>query len=216
MLPLPSWVRDGNTLALSLACGRGTAPEMHAAPSLTLLCGVTAGGWAPAGSSTQFLNHFSALSEEKLAAVSKDISRLEKVLVLLETKLNRPDADSDGPIAAGAGAGAAAGVGAGGGAGGAAASIDSASLPSLPAVSAPSMVSAPAGDAASYGGGSADMPAPPPVVAPPPPQPAAAAAAELDPEYEPFRKMLKVRVPSFVVAHKMRQAGLDPTLLNIE
>lgn len=45
---------------------------------------------------TKFLNHFSALAEEKLANVSSNVSRLEKVLLLLETKLYRPDADDGG------------------------------------------------------------------------------------------------------------------------
>lgn len=39
---------------------------------------------------TKFLNHFSATAEERLATVSRDVSRLEKVLLLLETKLYRP------------------------------------------------------------------------------------------------------------------------------
>lgn len=46
-------------------------------------------------STTQFLNHFSTLVEDKLATVSRDVSRLEKVLLLLETKLYRPDAEEE-------------------------------------------------------------------------------------------------------------------------
>ena len=36
-----------------------------------------------------------------------------------------------------------------------------------------------------------------------------------DPLYEPFQKMLRVGLPQFIVAHKMRMEGLDPSVLNI-
>jgi hypothetical protein len=87
----------------------------------------------PHPSSTQFLNHFSALSEEKLTEVSRNISKLEKVLVLLETKLNRPDADD----ASGAGAGASA----------PAVTADLPSVASLPSVAPSAAAAAPSADA---------------------------------------------------------------------
>ncbi len=158
-------------------------------------------------SSTQFLNHFSALSEDKLSHVSRDISRLEKVLVLLETKLNRPDADDLAVGSVSAGAGSA--DGSAGGApqavaydGGAGASPSSGGFPAASAVAGEG---AGAGAPAAPGGGDFSAPAA-----------AAAPAVSDDPAYEDYKKMIKVGLPGFVVAHKMRQAGLDPMALGLE
>jgi hypothetical protein len=180
---------------------------VHVCVLCLLFCVVVHG---PLCSSTQFLNQFSALSEEKLSAVSRDISRLEKVLVLLETKLNRPDADDGdvGPVGTAAGVSASA----------AAAAATVPSLPSVAAPAAPAAVSATDGGASYSASVDASVAAPPPAVvaveAPPPPEPAQANPAD-DPVYQPFTKMLKYGLPSFVVAHKMRQEGLDPTVLGI-
>ena len=44
---------------------------------------------------TRFLNHFSAVCEEKLARVANNLTRLEVQLAILETKLNSiPDLNS--------------------------------------------------------------------------------------------------------------------------
>jgi hypothetical protein len=59
---------------------------------------------------------------------------------------------------------------------------------------------------------------PPPVVvaAPPPPVAVAAPQPSDDPVYDTYKRMQKVGLPSFVVAHKMRLDGLDPAVLGLE
>jgi hypothetical protein len=137
---------------------------------------------------TQFLNHFSALAEEKLSAVSANVARLEKVLLLLETKIYRPDAD-DSVNESKTGAGEA---------------VPTSSHPEATqpvASSAP----APAPVAATYES-IPSMPAPPPAPAPEPaPEPA------VNPEFERYLVMKKLGVPRGAIEQKMMQNGVDST-----
>ncbi len=136
--------------------------------------------------------------------MSSNVSRLEKVLILLETKLNRPDAD-DGADAVSSGP--------------ALPAVDAASLPSLPV---PAAAAAGAGAAAvavapppsALAADAGPVPVPPPVaevVAPPPP----AVNEYVVPEVLlPYHKMFKFRLPEGAVRQKMSMNGLDPSLLD--
>ncbi len=134
---------------------------------------------------TQFLNHFSALAEDKLASVSRDVSRLEKVLLLLETKIYRPDAEETQ------------------------AEVRPALTASAAAPSAGSTVPSSAGAepvsaaAAAPTQSSADIPSMP---APPAP-----VVVEVDPRFEKFLTMKKLGIPRGAIEHGMAAAGIDST-----
>jgi Subunit CCDC53 of WASH complex len=135
---------------------------------------------------TQFLNHFSALAEEKLAAVSANVARLEKVLLLLETKIYRPDADeavNESKTGAGDGGPSSSPEVVPTAASGASAPVD----PTPPAATFENIPS---------------MPAPPPVPAP---------APEQNPEWETYLKMKKMGVPRGAIEQKMQKDGVDST-----
>ena len=134
---------------------------------------------------TQFLNHFSALAEEKLASVSRDVSRLEKVLLLLETKLYRPDAQTgQGEATADA-------------------------PPALPStVDVPSAAATPStAESAPPSGAGSTVEALPVVPSPPAPP----AEAEPDPRFAEYIRMKKFGIPRGAIEQKMMQNGVDPT-----
>ena len=162
-------------------------------------------------STTRFLNHFSSLCEERLRAVSRDITRVETGLVLLESRLLRvPGMEEAGlppptAVALVVPSGTIGAVG-GGAAGGAAA--------------APPPPPIPAGGGAS-GGVTAAPPPPPPatdsgVAAPPadaPPPPPPVARIDTHPDYAPLFKMLRLGVPMGNVKQKATALGLRTDVL---
>lgn len=150
--------------------------------------------------STQFLNRFSCLCEQKLANLSRHIQRLEVTLNILEAKLNSiPGLENvtaaDLPALQQAMGqmqqGAIAAPEAGGGAGGAAGASGAAGAPPPPPVGAP--------------------PPPPPPEAPPAP---AAMAWKDDPRYKSFFKLLSYGAPAQQIKMKMAAAGLNPDVLD--
>merc|ERR1719464_1933156 len=60
------------------------------------------------------------------------------------------------------------------------------------------------------GGPGAPPPAPMRGPGAPPPAPAGGGIDVSDPQYDPFKKMLKIGVPKQSVANKLQQNGLDP------
>lgn len=135
--------------------------------------------------SVEFLNKFTVLCEQKLAKASESVQRLETVITLLEGKLESID------YLAGTGP--------------------------APATAAPAS-SAPA--APPVDGGSAAPPAPPMGDVPSAPPMDAAPEAPKEPErpnwiapqYMPYFKLLKLRVPAVVVGKKMEREGVDPDI----
>lgn len=124
--------------------------------------------------STRFLNHFSSVAEEKLRRVSSDIARIEKSLVLVESKLRRVPGLEDIDAAAASGTLAslpdvapAPAAGAAGAPAPPASTPTASSAPPPPTATAPA--SAPAAPAAGgAGGGAPPAPAPAPAPAAPP------------------------------------------------
>jgi Subunit CCDC53 of WASH complex len=173
---------------------------------------------------TDFLNRFSMLAEQKLRRVHEGIGRVEKELAVLEGKLalvpGLAEAVPDAPVPESSAAPAAG-------------APPAASTHSAPPPSSSSSVAAP--PVAAGGGGGAVVPpvaVPPAAAAPPsaaapaapaaPPAPAAPAAPAApvltvaeDPQFKPFFKMLGVGVPIGAVKQKMMIAGVDPSAIDL-
>ena len=138
---------------------------------------------------TVFLNSFSEAMEKKISKVSSRVTELEILMSVFEAKLNSiPTSGVEFsaeslPDAAPAPAPA------------------SAPLPDLPDTSAESQAPPVA---------AAEVPVEVPVQAPPAP---AGPMVKDHPEYSKYFKMLKVGVPQVVIEGKMRENGLDPSLL---
>ncbi|ETV92250.1 hypothetical protein H310_13477 [Aphanomyces invadans] len=156
----------------------------------------------------RFINHFSSLCEERLATTSKNLTRLEISLAILEAKLNSiPDL---------------------------AISTTPADLPrdlNLPPTDAapappPPPPPGPAPDATSISGSPPPPPPPPPsssLDSPPPPPPSPPAAPEVsllklkdDPMYATYFTMQRLRMPMGAIRQKMLMDGLDPDILSMD
>ncbi|KAL0484775.1 WASH complex subunit CCDC53 [Acrasis kona] len=140
---------------------------------------------------TQFLNRFAILCENKLGKVGKDIHKLEVTLSLLEGKLNSIEGLSSVPV----------------------------DLPSTQAAGTPSGIPPPPPPPPPPGMGGPPPPPPPPG-APQPPAPLqntsepAVLTCIQDPRLENwFKLFLKVKVPKEQLEAKMRAQGLDPEIL---
>jgi hypothetical protein len=168
-------------------------------------------------STTRFLNHFSALCEERLLKVSRDVERVETGLVLLESRLLRVPGMEEGAlppptaVALVIPTGAIYKVGGGGdtnGVGGSGAS-SAAPPPPPPVVSSSSSSSAP--------------PPPPPggivvenaAELPPPVVEEIIPPARIDshPDYIPLFKMLRMGIPMGSVQQKAAMLGLRGDVL---
>lgn len=147
---------------------------------------------------TDFLNKFVALCEEKLSKIQQGVARLEIVLALLEAKLESVPwlADVAGPAPTTTTA------------------APTAAAPAAPSAAPPAPPLAPA-----LGGAPAAPPlapvAPPAEPIAPPAEPPGPPVVKLkdDPRYGKYFKMLMVGVPKAAVQPKMRMEGLDPEML---
>ncbi len=167
---------------------------------------------------TDFLNRFALLSEQKLRRVHEGIGRVEKELAVLEGKLalvpGLADEAPEVPAAAPA----------------APAATAPTTVAVAPAATTPAPIpapAAPAAGAASGGGGVVPLAPVPTAAAPPaaaPPAPAPQAPAEPaatvltvseDPQFKPFYKMLSFGVPIGAVKQKMMVAGVDPNVIDL-
>lgn len=142
---------------------------------------------------TQFLNRFSYLCEEKLAAVSRNIQRLEITMSILEAKLNSiPELDgvsASAPSATGADAS---------GTGGASTDIAGPADSSVPE----DHLDVPESDY--YEDAFAEST----------PLPPGTMTVSDDPRYATYFKMLKLRVPVASIKQKMMMEGIDPNILD--
>ena len=139
-------------------------------------------------STSDFLNKFASLCEQKLSRVSQQVQRVEIVLSLLEAKL-----DSIGWMSGGAPAAAPA-------AGGEAqAAIASSSAPV-----APPMGAAPAAPAAAAAAAAPAAPAAPLL------------KVKDDSRYSKYFKMLGMGVPKAAVRIKMSSEGVDPDVIDMD
>lgn len=164
---------------------------------------------------TRFLNHFAILAEEKLHKVSRDISRVETALVLLESRLQHIDGlDEAPPELIPTAAQIAIGTLTPASAASAASATSPAAAPS--AVSAPAPAPAPAAAAPAPAAAAPAAEAAPVAAAP-----VAAAAPVMtvgeDPRYARFFKMLKMGIPIGAVKQKASlEAGVDPSILDLD
>eukprot|EP01094_Clydonella_sp_ATCC50884_P006655 TRINITY_DN15869_c0_g1_i1.p2 TRINITY_DN15869_c0_g1~~TRINITY_DN15869_c0_g1_i1.p2 ORF type:complete len:218 (-),score=79.87 TRINITY_DN15869_c0_g1_i1:49-702(-) len=157
---------------------------------------------------TQFLNRFSFLCEQKLAGVSRDIQRLETTMSILEAKLASIP-ELEGITAA---------------SGGAAAAPSGPVAPAGDGVSAPASTAAPEDDDDDFfddEGPAAAAPAPAPAAGGGEAAEAAAEPAapsgmtmEHDPRYSRYFKMVKMGVLAAQVKQKMMMEGVDPDILD--
>lgn len=163
---------------------------------------------------TRFLNHFSALAEEKLYKVSHDISRIETSLVMLESRLRQIDGLDDlqaDPIPT------AAAVYIGAKPAEAAAPAAAAAAP--PAAAAPSAGAAAAPPPPATTAAAAPPPAPASAAPPPPADTPPAPSAPVPtmrshPRYAKFYKLAGMNIPVEQLKPKMAMEGLNPALLD--
>lgn len=151
-----------------------------------------------------FLNSFSESCEKKISAISSKVTELEILLAVLEAKLNSiPGLEfnsSDLPSAAAAAPPVAA-----------PSSSQNNQPPSTSSSDAPAPTNAPPAPAAPSAPAAESTTSTSIVVAGPP---EGMVAAKDHPDYAGFFKMLRVGVPTPVVANKMSGAGLDASVLD--
>ncbi|KAF0709234.1 Aste57867_6038 [Aphanomyces stellatus] len=153
----------------------------------------------------RFINHFSSLCEDRLSAISKNLTRLEISLAILEAKLNSiPDLPATATISA--------------------ADIPGdINLPdATPTPPPPPPPPGPAPDDAA-----APPPPPPPpsssgaappdsVGGPPPPPESNLLKLKDDPMYAKYFTMQRLGMPIEVVRHKMLMDGMDPDIMSLD
>jgi hypothetical protein len=159
-------------------------------------------------STTQFLNRFAGVCEQKLNKVGTDIQRLEITLNLLEAKLNSVEGLSAAPVNSTAPN-----------------NNSTSSFSSAPAPPPPPPPPPPPSSSSSATMGNGPAPPPPPPnmnpngtpEAPPPPPPLSekVMTCQEDPRLaEYFRLLYKIRVPRQQLEQKMMLSGLDPSILD--
>lgn len=144
---------------------------------------------------TQFLNRFSFLCEQRLDQVSRHLQRLEITMNILEAKLNSIPEDALGPAAPGATTAAAAAP-AGEGAG---------EVPPPPPPREEDHQQQP-----HYGGDEYQDH----TALPPPGSQGGGLTVSADPRYEQYFVMLRLRVPVAAIKQKMMLEGINPDILD--
>ncbi|OQR89620.1 hypothetical protein THRCLA_09660 [Thraustotheca clavata] len=155
----------------------------------------------------RFINHFSNLCEERLSTISKNLTRLEISLAILEAKLNSiPDLPT-------------------------AATISAADIPEDLPMPTDAPAPPPPPPAPPAGDGAPPPPPPPPPMptddgAPPPPPDASQETAlapspsflklKDDPLYAKYFAMQRMGHPEGAILHKMKMDSVDPSILSMD